>query len=49
MREGARKDPLVVADCGEVEKEEEATVAVDAGWQRISLTDRVQILRASSL
>lgn len=49
MREGERKETRVVADCREVEKEEEAMVAVDAGRQWISFTESVQILRASSL
>lgn len=50
MREGERKETRVAADCREVEKEdEEAAVAVDAGRQRVSFTESVQILRNSSL
>lgn len=49
MREGERKETRVVADCSEVEKDDEGMVAVDAGRQRLSLTESVQILRTSSL
>lgn len=49
MREGERKETRVVADCREVEYEEEVMVAVETGRQRISFAERVQILRTSSL
>lgn len=48
-REGERKDIRLVLDCSEVENEEVVMVEVDAGRQRISLADSVQILRTSSL
>lgn len=49
MREGERKATRVVEGCREVEKEEEAVVAVDAERQRISFAASVQILRTSNL
>lgn len=50
MREGDRKETRLVADCSEVEKAgEEAVAAVDAGRQRMSFKEDVQILRTSSL
>lgn len=55
-RDGERKETRLMLDCSEVEKEgeeeeeeEEVTVAADAGRQRISFADSVQILRTSSL
>lgn len=49
MREGERKLTRAVADCRDVEKEEEAVVAVDAERQLMSFAESVQILRTSSL
>ena len=49
MRDGERRNTRAVEDGGEVEKEEEVTEAVEAGRQRISLADSVQILRSRSL
>lgn len=49
MRDGERKDTRGVADCREVENEEEAVVTVDVLRQRMSLAESVQILRTSSL
>lgn len=49
VRDGERKDTRGVADCREVENEEEAVAAVDVLRQRMSLAESVQILRTSSL
>lgn len=49
MREAERKETRVVEDFREVEKQEEPVVAVDAGRQRMSFAESVQILRTSSL
>lgn len=49
MREAERKETRDVADCREVEKQEEAVVAVDTGRPRTSFTESDQILRTSSL
>lgn len=48
-REGVRRETRVVVDRNEVEKVDEATIAGDAGRQRISCAENVQILRTSSL
>lgn len=49
VREAERKETRVVVDCREVEKQEEAVVAVDTGRKQMSFAACVQILRASSL
>lgn len=49
MRDGERKDTRGVADCREVENEEEAVATVDVLRQRMSFAESVQILRTSSL
>lgn len=49
VREAERKETRDVADWREVEKQEEAVVAVDTGRPRTSFTESDQILRTSSL